>query len=227
MQLTEDEDCGHYYGLTINRLYEPLLQRHGTVSLTRTSVSSPLGPSVNDEFVRRGLLDGTNPYAPQTIDCPSPTPSIRNATSLSEGEISWIQTRRNKTIEPMIEFLNHINITGFDSTEYVNRHRQSPANLPNIGIAVSGGGYRAMLSGAGAVAAFDSTNTAATAGGLGGLLQSATYISGLSGGSWLLGSLYSKPSTSVQTLMSMKSQTMGSVWQLQDSIFQGTSSTHV
>ncbi|PHH74587.1 hypothetical protein CDD80_2987 [Ophiocordyceps camponoti-rufipedis] len=49
--------------------------------------------------------------------------------------------------------------------------------MPNIGIAVSGGGYRAMMTGAGVLAAFDDRTAGTVApGGLGGLLQSATSV---------------------------------------------------
>lgn len=47
---------------------------------------------------------------------------------------------------------------------------------PSIGIAVSGGGMRAALFGAGVVNALDSRN-----GTFGGLLQSSSYITALSG----------------------------------------------
>lgn len=53
----------------------------------------------------------------------------------------------------------------------------------NIAIAVSGGGLRAMLTTAGIMSALDA-RTPGTNKHLGGLLQSANYIGGVSGGSW-------------------------------------------
>jgi lysophospholipase len=48
-----------------------------------------------------------------------------------------------------------------------------------------------MLNGAGAIAAFDNRTTSSTdKGDLGGIVQAATYLSGLLGGSWVVGSLY-------------------------------------
>jgi lysophospholipase len=89
--------------------------------------------------------------------------------------------------------------------------------LPNIGIAVSGGGYRALMNGGGALQAFDNRTTNSTVKGqLGGILQSATYLSGLSGGSWLVGSMYMNNFSDVSSL-----RDNGSVWQFQDSIFSG------
>lgn len=59
-----------------------------------------------------------------------------------------------------------------------------------IGIAISGGGYRSFLNGAGALAAFDDrTMNSTNPGHLGGVLQSTSYISAISGGSWLLMSM--------------------------------------
>ncbi|KAI8821297.1 lysophospholipase catalytic domain-containing protein [Fimicolochytrium jonesii] len=58
---------------------------------------------------------------------------------------------------------------------------------PRVAIAASGGGYRAMMSGASILATFDARVPSTPHGGI---LQLATYISGLSGGSWLLGTLY-------------------------------------
>jgi lysophospholipase len=61
-------------------------------------------------------------------------------------------------------------------------------NLPTIAVGVSGGGTRAALYGAGVLNALDGRNFTSVGRGTGGLLQATTYISGLSGGSWLLSS---------------------------------------
>lgn len=95
----------------------------------------------------------------------------------------------------MQTLLDRINITGFDVATYFNNHAVNTSALPNLGIAASGGGYRALMNGAGALAAFDDRSPNATVSGqLGGLLQSSTYLAGLSGGSWLIGSLYTSTS---------------------------------
>jgi lysophospholipase len=62
------------------------------------------------------------------------------------------------------------------------------SNLPRIGIALSGGGFRATLNGAGVMQAFDSSNASALRAGTGGILNSSLYITGLSGGAWAVGS---------------------------------------
>ena len=71
----------------------------------------------------------------------------------------------------MQQFLARLNITGFDAATYFSDHASNYSALPNIGIAASGGGYRALMNGAGALAAFDNRTTNSTASGqLGGLL---------------------------------------------------------
>lgn len=118
----------------------------------------------------------------------------------------------------MRDLLGRINIPGFDAYSYISSHSSNVSQLPNIGIAASGGGYRALMNGAGALAAFDSRTPGATSSGqLGGLLQSSTYLAGLSGGSWLVGSLYANNFTSIQTIIDNHNRT----WDFSNSIFQG------
>jgi len=138
------------------------------------------------------------------------------------NEVSWLQTRRNSTIPALEEFLNRANISGFDVKSYFEGISANTSNFPNIGIAVSGGGYRALMVGAGALAAFDNRTANSTAHGqLGGLLQASTYLSALSGGSWLVGSLYMQNYASVQDIVTGPSSGLGSLWQFEDSILQG------
>ncbi|KAM0723842.1 hypothetical protein Q7P37_000832 [Cladosporium fusiforme] len=150
-------------------------------------------------------------------------PSIRNATDLSNEEKEWLEVRRNATVQPMRELLGRLNIEGLDTNKYIDDHQNNASALPNIAIAVSGGGYRAMLNGAGHVQAWDSrTENSTNDGGLGGLLQSSTYIAGLSGGSWLVGSLYTNNFSSVSDIMSYSGDG-SSLWQFENSIFEGPS----
>lgn len=167
----------------------------------------------------RALPNAPDGYTPEHLDCPSESPVIRNAQALSRSERSWLDTRRNKTVDPMRDLLQRINIPNFDGPQYITKNAKNQSALPNIGIAVSGGGYRALLNGAGAIAAFDGREDNATSPGhLGGLLQSATYLSGLSGGGWLVGSLFINNFTTVSALMNDPSDT---VWRFDQSIFEG------
>lgn len=162
-------------------------------------------------------------YAPSAVDCPSDRPEIRVGSDLSPQEKEWLPRRRNATVEPIRAFLKRVAIPGFNSDRYLSDVEKNPRALPNIGLAVSGGGYRAMLNGAGAIAAWDSRSPGSNdTGNLGGLLQSATYLSGLSGGGWLVGSIFTNNFTTVQAALNS-----GSIWQTQNSILEGRSRVHV
>ncbi|EGR44214.1 phospholipase-like protein [Trichoderma reesei QM6a] len=156
-------------------------------------------------------------YAPSAVDCPSDRPEIRIGSDLSPQEKEWLPRRRNATVEPIRDFLKRVAIPGFNSDRYLSNVEKDPKALPNIGLAVSGGGYRAMLNGAGAIAAWDSRSPGSNdTGNLGGLLQSATYLSGLSGGGWLVGSIFTNNFTTVQGALNS-----GTIWQTQNSILEG------
>ena len=119
----------------------------------------------------------------------------------------------------MIDFLSRANIPGFDARSYITNLKQNATALPNVAIGASGGGYRAMLNGGGAILAFDSREPESNAaGGLGGLLQSSTYLAGLSGGGWLVGAIMVNNFTSISAL---RNDRASNVWELQNSIFKG------
>ncbi|KAB2572337.1 Lysophospholipase 1 [Lasiodiplodia theobromae] len=171
---------------------------------------------------KRASPQAPNGYTPEEVDCPSTRPSIRQAASLSSSETSWLETRRNNTVSAMRDLLGRLNISGFDSNSYIDSAAKNISALPNIGIAVSGGGYRALLNGAGAVAAFDSrTPNSTESGHIGGLLQSSTYFAGLSGGGWLVSSLYGNNFTSVYDIINANTDQSGDLWQFQNSILSG------
>lgn len=159
-------------------------------------------------------------YAPVTGQCPATRPSIRNASILSLDEGPWVLRRRRQNTPELHDLLNRLNITDFDVDGFFAAHSNDSLSLPNIGIAVSGGGYRALLNGAGAFAALDSrTQGSNDPGHLGGLLQASTYISGLSGGAWLLGSIYMNNLSTVTSLLGHSSA--GGVWDFNRSILVG------
>lgn len=122
----------------------------------------------------------------------------------------------------MTDLLGRLSIPGFDASSYISKNKNNVSSLPNIALAFSGGGYRATLNGGGALKSFDSREQNATAAGhLGGLLQSATYIAGLSGGGWLVGSIYVNNFT---TISALQESPKGSVWSFGNSILQGPES---
>lgn len=163
---------------------------------------------------RRATDDAPSGYKPAPVQCPAQRPFIRKSTSLSPEERQWLPKRRRKTVSHLRDLLRRIDIPGFDSDSYLADGGSLQA-LPNLGIAVSGGGYRALLNGAGVLAAFDSrSDSSRSRNGLGGLLQSATYISGLSGGAWLVCSIFSNNFTSVQYALRSPN-----IWHFETNVF--------
>ncbi|KAG8631409.1 hypothetical protein KVT40_000549 [Elsinoe batatas] len=181
--------------------------------------------SSNDVLFPRALPDAPNGYTPAAESCPANRPTIRSAATISTNESSWLDVRRPQTISAMRTLLQKLNITGLDTNAYIDNNANNASQLPNIGIAVSGGGYRALLTGAGVISAFDdrTRHNSTSAGSLAGLLQSSTYLAGLSGGSWLVGSLYINNFTSVQNILDLNQNVSGSgsLWKFGNSIFEG------
>ncbi|KAL4993256.1 lysophospholipase catalytic domain-containing protein [Aspergillus recurvatus] len=174
------------------------------------------------DITPRALPNAPDKYAPANVTCPAVRPSIRSAASLSPNETAWLESRRKEIVSPMKELLARLNITNFDGAAYLDRVSSNTSNIPTVGIAVSGGGYRAMLNGAGALKAFDSRTDNSTAEGqLGGLLQSATYLSALSGGGWLVGSVFINNFTTIDAL-----QTSDRTWDLRTNILEGPDVKH-
>ncbi|RCI16155.1 hypothetical protein L249_1817 [Ophiocordyceps polyrhachis-furcata BCC 54312] len=186
-------------------------------AIALTEVQGLDSPAHDADISPRAAPDAPDGYRPAPIDCPSQRPSVRNGSRLSAQEMAWLP-RRQQTKTPAIrDLLKRINIPGFDSDAYLRDGGASSAAMPNIGIAISGGGYRAMLTGAGVLSAFDDrTPGSKDKGNLGGLLQSATYLSALSGGSWLVGSMYANNFSTVQSMVDSDR-----IWQFDRSILKG------
>ncbi|EFR05370.1 lysophospholipase 1 [Nannizzia gypsea CBS 118893] len=178
-------------------------------------------PNAAADVAARALPDAPDGYAPAEVDCPPKRPAVRSAANLSQHEQDWLKERRKKTTVAMADYFSRVKIDNFDAVSYLGNHSDDVAKLPNVAIAVSGGGYRALMNGAGALQAFDSRTENSTAPGqLGGLLQSATYLSGLSGGGWLVGSIYVNNDT---TITDLQKGGKNSLWQFGRSILQGPS----
>ncbi|KAL7620644.1 Lysophospholipase 1 [Parahypoxylon ruwenzoriense] len=208
----------HYLPLPLLGLISAAL---GSPASSASELLSHAALEARDAIIGRAAPDNpSGTYAPAIVDCPQQRPTIRGAGTLSQLEQDWLQTRRNKTVDPMIQFLRNSKLTDFDAAGFVTSNAQNFSVVPNIGIAVSGGGYRALLNGAGFIAAADSRVPGSTeSGGIGGLLQSATYLAGLSGGGWLVGSIFANNFSSVVQLRD--GYQGSSLWQFSNSIFQG------
>lgn len=157
-----------------------------------------------------------NGYAPSKVTCDDNINLVREANNLSSDETDWLVRRNAYTQDALKSFLTRAS-ANFSNNSLVSKIFEDDSNIPKIGIACSGGGYRAMLSGAGMLAAMDNRTEGASEHGLGGLLQSSTYLAGLSGGSWLVGSLSLNNWTSVQDIVNDMTEE-NSIWDITYSI---------
>lgn len=147
-------------------------------------------------------------YSPSRTTCPSGN-FARPADKISTLESLWLEARNKITQENLQTFLENAGLEDFDAAAFLS-NTTSPVR---IGLAFSGGGYRAMLSGAGQLAALDSRVDNAESNGLGGLLQSSSYVAGLSGGAWLVGTVASNGFPSIPEILA-KNQ----IWDLTNTI---------
>ena len=128
-------------------------------------------------------------YAPLSIECPSNqtilrlagSPTGRNQT-ISQGEAEFRRGRKSVTAPLWRDFFTNGpgKATGYQSTALLSQNQN---DWPVLGIACSGGGIRAALYAAGVMQALDSRTSASP---IRGVFQLSSYITGLSGGSWLV-----------------------------------------
>ncbi|KAI5781958.1 lysophospholipase [Geopyxis carbonaria] len=175
-----------------------------SASLLGAVAANPLPPALE----ARAFSDSpTGDYAPGEVACPS-KPLLRTARNVSSGETAFLKARHVKTDAALSKFLKRAKLNNFDVDGFLDGYS------PNVALAFSGGGYRAMLNGGGQLKGLDArTAGSEEAGHMGGLLQSSTYIAGLSGGSWLVGSMILNNYTTIQALQDSKD-----LWDLENSI---------
>ena len=108
----------------------------------------------------------------------STEPLIKNAVDttlhLSQNEKNYLENRNKNIIKE--KFLNFLNKYSPNTKSIID---QSKDNLPKIAFCLSGGGYRAMISCQGFMQGMQNT----------GLLDLASYVSSLSGSTWLVAPL--------------------------------------
>lgn len=158
-------------------------------------------------LIALALASDLSGYAPRYVSCPSHALVREASGKVSSQEKEWIEARHKKTTPSLRTFLQ--TKTNLSEKEIL----LATAHDINIGLAFSGGGFRAMLTGAGAMAAMDNRTKGSYEHGLGGLLESASYVSGLSGGNWLVGSLVMNNWISVEEIVRHKE-----LWNLQNTL---------
>ena len=125
-------------------------------------------------FVNARIHHFQSAFAPEKNSvCPAGS-LVRAAKGLSPPEKDYFKARRAKANDALVAWAKKIN-PAFGTVK-----------PPVVGLATSGGGFRALLTSAGIIQAFDGRDGKA---GTNGLYQGITYHSGLSGGGWLLSSL--------------------------------------
>ncbi|EGW30429.1 lysophospholipase 2 [Spathaspora passalidarum NRRL Y-27907] len=143
-------------------------------------------------------ISPTKNYTPGKVKCPGGK-LTREANGICASEVEYVNNRKDIAKTNLRQFLKSVSMRDFDVDGFLD----SGAPLPVIGMAFSGGGYRAMLCGAGQISAYDSRVKSKDK-TLAGLLQSTTYLSGLSGGNWLVGSLISNNFISIDEVLAHK-----------------------
>ncbi|KAG2125810.1 lysophospholipase [Suillus clintonianus] len=137
-------------------------------------------------------------YTPVYGACPSGFTLVRQAGSSAAGnqtlnpqETAYISSRKSNVLPNAWKtYLSNIEATDVSLPSYVSDILSGDSgDYPNLGIACSGGGWRSAMFGAGVMSVLDSRNAASAALGTGGLLQAAQYLTGLSSGSLLVGTL--------------------------------------
>jgi lysophospholipase len=142
-----------------------------------------------------------------TSQCPKDFHLVRRPgghSELNPNELAYIEDRKANVIpHAWKEYLSNVKSTQTHLPHYVTHILSGDKgwSAPNLGIATSGGGYRAAIFGAGILNTLDGRNASSAKIGTGGLLQAATYLSGLSGGAWLVSSLVQAEFPTIQNLV--------------------------
>jgi lysophospholipase len=119
-------------------------------------------------------------YAPITVDCPSHIQWVRPANGIGDAEAEWVSNRKIVVLDALEDYLDRLCLEDFDISDFVSRIKVSNyEQVPILGMAISGGGYRSGYTGTGVMRALDSRLPAANEEKTGGLLQSLTYLTGV------------------------------------------------
>lgn len=182
-------------------------------SSSAISLTTSNGSTSAYAFSTASETTGRASYAPVQTLCPT-TLLVREATSIGDKEKEYLAKRHEKTNENLISFLSDMaQLSDFNASDFINGYKDQH-NI-SIALAYSGGGYRAMLCGAGELLALDDRYDDLKKTGLGGLLQSTSYLGGLSGGSWMVGTLVLNDWMPVDKVMLPDS----GIWDLESLIF--------
>lgn len=137
-------------------------------------------------------------YTPLSSPCPANLTLVRSVggehAALSHQELAYVTERQHKVLpDAWKSYFSSVersaNAQHISLPRYLKTILRGHGHSPTLGIATSGGGMRAAIFGAAILSTLDARNTTSVASGTGGLLQAASYLAGLSGGSFLVTSL--------------------------------------
>ena len=130
--------------------------------------------------------DLSKSYAPVYVDCPTDFEFVRPASQgLNPVEARWLHKRKQVVTYALADYLNRLDLRDFNIGQYIDGlYKSNYSAVPTIALAISGGGFASAYTGTGALNALDNRVDAANIAGTGGLLQSMSYFTGQSGGSW-------------------------------------------
>ena len=156
-----------------------------------TSLTLSLGSATSQSLTldHNSATEGS-PYKPYTVSCSSED-LVRRADAINWEERAYVRERSRKASHALEQWLE----SAWNCS--TGEHLQ----LPTLALALSGGGPKAGLITAGALYELDAREDTQSA--VGGLLQSMTYVSALSGGSLTLSGIMGNDFAKSSTMKSM------------------------
>ena len=166
---------------------------HPTKSLLLFCASLFFNSATQVLVVAQSVSEVATLYAPQIVPCPSGLSLVREVNpsnvALNPTEQNYLQTRRESVLPgAFATYLKSVQtaaaaadiaIPSYLANILGNAYGSN--SLPSVGMANSGGGYRALLLSFAALDVFDSRNTTSVKKGFGGLLQAMSIATSQSG----------------------------------------------
>ena len=110
---------------------------------------------------------------------------LRPAKGLNPQEEAWVQGRKRVVHGALSAYLHRLDMLDFDLEDYLSRLQDCDyEKVPVMAFATSGGGTLSAYPATGLYQALDDRYAPAIEQRTGGLLQSMTYLTGQSGGTW-------------------------------------------
>jgi lysophospholipase len=99
---------------------------------------------------------------------------IRPATGLSPNETAWLSKHHAAIVSALASYLPLVNLTGFNTTQYILNITANASFVPTLAFAISGGSFVSCLNGLGTYQAMDARYPPAVSARTGGIAQCLT-----------------------------------------------------